>query len=292
MTLSLANLGSTGAGGAATPLAWAVAASVALHVAVIVGLPDLWTYSPAPATAPLNARLERGRARRAPPCGAGCRAARHRRARRPSGRPCDPVAKPTPRADRSERAARADAGDRRAGDRADEPAGADRARPRARRAARRSRGTASPTLAPRPGDDALDLGSLAQYRLALIGAAKRHRLLSGERRRARLAGTRDGAARHRRGRCGRRRAGAALERPRRARSAGAWRCCARRPRLTPLPPALRSREFSVDVPVLFELRGEGLRRGRAAPQAALAARTPPRGRRRGGCRCARRCAWL
>ena len=27
--------------------------------------------------------------------------------------------------------------------------------------------------------------------------------------------------------------------------------------LTPLPPALRSREFSVDVPVLFELRGEG-----------------------------------
>jgi len=27
--------------------------------------------------------------------------------------------------------------------------------------------------------------------------------------------------------------------------------------LTPLPPALRSRAFSVDVPVLFELRGEG-----------------------------------
>jgi TonB family protein len=27
--------------------------------------------------------------------------------------------------------------------------------------------------------------------------------------------------------------------------------------LTPLPPALRSREFTVEVPVLFELRGAG-----------------------------------
>jgi hypothetical protein len=96
MTLSLANLGSSGAGGAATPLAWAVAASVAIHLAVIVGLPDLWTYSPAPATAPLNARLERGvpdSAAHAAP------AAEPETPPRPAAEraPVRPLAKPTPR---------------------------------------------------------------------------------------------------------------------------------------------------------------------------------------------------
>jgi protein TonB len=113
-----------------------------------------------------------------------------------------------------------------------------------------------PTLAPRSGDEALDLGSLAQYRLALIGAAKRNRLYPEHaiergwqgRVEVRLSFGADGAV------------AAALVR----RSSGfdpldrqAVEMLRRAAALTPLPPALRSREFSVDVPVLFELRSAG-----------------------------------
>jgi protein TonB len=113
-----------------------------------------------------------------------------------------------------------------------------------------------PTLAPRPGDEALDLGSLAQFRLALIGSAKRHRLYPEHaiergwqgRVTVRLAFGADGAL------------AAALV----SRSSGhgpldrqAVEMLRKAAALTPLPPALRSREFAVEVPVLFELRGAG-----------------------------------
>jgi protein TonB len=253
MTLSLANLGSSGAGGASTPLAWAVAASVVLHVAVIVGLPDLWTYSSAPATAPLNARLQPG----VPASGApAAPAAVPETPPRPAAErvPVRPLANATPRADRSERAASvvpetvapvtAPANPPEQTALAPAPGAAGAA------------GRGEPTLAPRPGDDALDLGSLAQYRLALIGAAKHHRLYPESavergwqgRVTVRLAIDADGSV------------AAALVR----RSSGhgaldqqAVEMLRKAAGLTPLPPALRSREFSVDVPVLFELRGEG-----------------------------------
>jgi protein TonB len=253
MTLSLAHLGSSGAGGASTPLAWAVAASVVLHVAVIVGLPDLWTYSSAPATAPLNARLQRGVPANVAPAAP---AAEPESPPRPATEraPVRPLAKPTARADRSERAARVVPETVAP---ATEPSS-----PPERTALAPSPGAAGaaghgePTLAPRPGDDALDLGSLAQYRLALIGAAKHHRLYPESavergwqgRVTVRLDIDADGSV------------AAALVR----RSSGhgaldqqALEMLRKAAGLTPLPPALRSREFSVDVPVLFELRGEG-----------------------------------
>jgi len=253
MTLALANLGSSGAGGAATPLAWAVAASVAFHIAVIVGLPDLWTYSPAPATALLNARLQPG------VLASGAHAAPAAKSEPPpraatERAPVRPLAKPMPRADRSERAVRvmpetvapATAPTHPPEQTALAPASGAAGAP----------GQGEPTLAPRPGDDALDLGSLAQYRLALIGAAKRHRLYPESavergwqgRVTVRLAFDAGGAV------------AAALVR----RSSGygaldqqAVEMLRKAAGLTPLPPALRSRAFSVDVPVLFELRGEG-----------------------------------
>jgi len=253
MTLSLANLGSSGAGGASTPLAWAVAASVALHVAVIVGLPDLWTYSSAPATAPLNARLQPG----VPASGASAApAAAPATPPRPATErvPVSPLAKTMPRADRPARASLVAPATV-----APAIAPASPVEPMAPAPAAKAAGASGhgePTLAPRPGDDALDLGSLAQYRLALIGAAKHHRLYPESavergwqgRVTVRLAIDADGSV------------AAALVR----RSSGhgaldqqAVEMLRKAAGLTPLPPALRSREFSVDVPVLFELRGAG-----------------------------------
>jgi protein TonB len=253
MTLSLANLGSSGAGGASTPLAWAVAASVVLHVAVIVGLPDLWTYSSAPATAPLNARLQPG----VPASGASAApAAALTTPPRPAieRAPVSPLAKATPRADRPARASPVPPATVEPATAPASPVEAVAPAPAAKAAG--ASGQGEPTLAPRPGDDALDLGSLAQYRLALIGAAKHHRLYPESavergwqgRVTVRLAIDADGAV------------AAALVR----RSSGhgaldqqAVEMLRKAAGLTPLPPALRSREFSVDVPVLFELRGEG-----------------------------------
>ena len=220
---------------------------------MIVGLPDLWTYSSAPATAPLNARLQPG----VPASGApAAPAAVPETPPRPAieRAPVPPLAKATPRADRSERAARVVPETVAPAARPVNPPEQTALAPRQAQPAQP--GTGEPTLAPRPGDDALDLGSLAQYRLALIGAAKHHRLYPESavergwqgRVTVRLAIDADGSV------------AAALVR----RSSGhgaldrqAVEMLRKAAGLTPLPPALRSREFSVDVPVLFELRGEG-----------------------------------
>ncbi len=253
MTPALANLGSSGAGGASSPLAWAVAASVAFHVAVIAGLPDLWTYSPTPATALLNARLEPGTPASGAP--AAPAAEPETRARPATARAPEPArTKPTPRADRRDHASAVAPEALETAPAPTRPPEQAALTPAASTAG--ASGQGEPTLAPRPGDDALDLGSLAQYRLALIGAAKRHRLYPESavergwqgRVTVRLAFDADGSI------------AAALVR----RSSGhapldqqAVEMLRKAAALTPLPPALRSREFSVDVPVLFELRGEG-----------------------------------
>ncbi|HSD53096.1 MAG TPA: hypothetical protein VLC47_02990, partial [Burkholderiales bacterium] len=171
MSASIADLGSSGASGASSPLAWAVTASIALHAALIAGIPELWNDSPAPATALLNARLEPGMPASAADAGPAVEPAKRPRPpveRAAAARPAKsvpsterrdetrhdvaPTREPAPPAAPSEQAALPSA------------AGAG--------------GTSSgePTLAPHPGDDAPDLGSIAQFRLALIGAAKRHRL--------------------------------------------------------------------------------------------------------------------
>lgn len=253
MTLSLANLGSSGAGGASSPLAWAVAASVVLHVALIAGLPDLWTVSPTPATVLLNARLESG----TPASGAHAALAAEPETRaRPAAEraPERARAKPTSPADRPEHASRVV---RETFELATAPASPPEQAALAPAAgATSASGHGEPALAPRSGDDALDLGSLAQYRLALIGAAKRHRLYPESavergwqgRVTVRLAFDADGSI--------------AVALVQRSSGYGALdqqavEMLRKAAALTPLPPALRSREFSVDVPVLFELRGEG-----------------------------------
>ncbi len=251
MTLSFGP-SSSGAGGASSPIAWALAASVALHVAVLAGLPELWAHpSPAPATAPLNARLEPG------PVAAPAAAPEAEvppAAERP---PPQPIAKRQPRADRPDAVRRAmPEASAPAAPAAPPPSPAQQAPLASTASAAQATGAGEPTLAPRAGDEALDLGSLAQFRLALIGAAKRYRLYPESavergwhgRVTVRLAFDADGAV------------AAALVR----RSSGygpldeqAVAMLRKAAALTPLPPALRSREFSVDVPVLFELRGQG-----------------------------------
>jgi protein TonB len=264
MTLSLAGVGGTS--GASSPLAWAFTASVALHLAFIAGLPDWWTHSPAPATASLNARLDPG----LPPGGADAmfaaepvarvapeRAAPPReRSERPlrQSAPVKQAATTLPIATRRPQALQHDIAE------TAEPVAPES--PRQHAAAARAAGPAGalvdgePTLAPRSGDEALDLGSLAQYRRALIGAAKRNRFYPEHaiergwqgRVDVRLSFGADGgiaAARVRRSSGFDPLDRQALEMLRKAAA------------LTPVPPALQSREFSVDVPVVFELKGAG-----------------------------------
>jgi protein TonB len=251
MSASIADLGSSGASGASSPLAWAVTASIALHAALIAGIPEVWNYSPAPATALLNARLEPGM----PASTADAD---------PAGEPAKQPRPPVERAAAPRPAKSAPAAERRDETRHDVTQTREPATPAAppQQAALQSTtgagGTSSgePTLAPHPGDEAPDLGSIAQFRLALIGAAKRHRLYPESavergwqgRVTVRLEFGSDGTLAE------------ALVR----RSSGhgsldrqAVEMLRKAAALTPLPPALRSREFSVEVPVLFELRGEG-----------------------------------
>jgi len=260
---SIANAGGSGTGGLSSPLVFAVAASATLHVALLAGLPDLWTYSPTPATAPLNARIERGMPAPATPNPAPPAlpvpqpAAAAPAAPRPPAKSHQPAARPAVVAAPPPRESEAVA----APARDPEPplAAAAPAAPApaaAAPAAGRPPAVGEPTAAPRPGDDAPDLGSLAQFRMALIGTARRYRLYPESavergwhgRVTVRLAFGADGAL------------AAALVR----RSSGydaldeqALDMLRRAAALTPVPPALRSRGFAVDVPVVFELRGAG-----------------------------------
>jgi protein TonB len=257
----LADLTGPGAGSGSSPLAWALGVSVALHAALIAGLPDLATYSPTPMSAPLNARIEPGvpagelpvpvsdaLPRRTSPAVVTpppVRAPETQppRPRRSAAVARAPVARPDPRMDIVDAPA--------------EPRPAPAVAVSAAAPGLSGAGGASgePTLAPRAGDEALDYGSLAQYRLALIGTAKRHRLYPAYaiergwhgRVEVRLAIGADGglAAAQVRASSGHRVLdGQALEMLRKASE------------LTPLPPALRDREFTVDVPVVFELLAE------------------------------------
>jgi len=244
------------------PLIPALAASVVLHAALLVGLPDLRTYSERPATAPLNARLVPGAPAAIPEPPAA--------APPPERRP-EPLARATP-ARRPATAARIPAAIAPA-ERVEPPlpaavtpAPSPAAEPAAAAAAS-IRGAAGgrdappalalgqPTLAPRAGDDALEAGSLAQYRLALIGAAKRlkhypaqaiDRGVEGRVNVRLVVGADGGPATV----TVRRSSGhevldrQAVETIRRAAAA------------TPVPPALQDREIVVEIPLLYELKTE------------------------------------
>lgn len=258
---SLANLSWSGTSAMSNPLTLALAVSLALHAALIAGLPDLWTYSPRPATAPLNARIEAGTpAGEAPAMVRDESVSRIPPAERPPPKPAARKPSPMVVADTGVAAtplAPAQVSSPNASPTAEAPA---ESPPPVRVAvavgASGPGGAAGePTLAPRAGDEALDYGSLAQYRLALIVTAKRHRLYPSYavergwhgRVGVRLAIGADGelAVANVYSSSGHTVLDAqALEMLRRAKA------------LTPLPPALRNREFTVDVPVVFELKGE------------------------------------
>jgi periplasmic protein TonB len=196
---------------ASSPLLAALVASVALHAALVAGLPDFRTYSARPATAPLNARLA------------------------PAGRVAavsEPAAVAMPSADRR---------------------ASERATPAPSPAAEPVLALGTPTLAPRPGADALEAGSLAQYRLALIGAAKRLKQYPAQaidgglegRVDVRLVIGGDGAP-----------AAVVVKRSSRHEvlDREAIETLRRASAETPIPPALRNRDIVVEIPLLYELK--------------------------------------
>jgi protein TonB len=241
-------------------LAPAVAVSVALHVAVLAGVPDPANYSVDAPLAPLNARLapaavppqaqapastatpvEREQARVAQPRAAS---QEPRRAAPPPRAAPSPLAAPAPAhpVTRDETAV------------AVAPDVPVNAAPVVA-AARAEPGAASgePAVVPRAAPDAIDPGSLGQYRLALLGAARRHKLYPEAARERGWEGrvavelviAADGslAAAHVKHSSGH----GVLDRE-------ALEMLRRAAALTPVPPSLQGREFRVDVPVLFELR--------------------------------------
>ncbi len=169
----------------------ALVVSLTLHVALLAGLPDLWTLAPVPAAAPLEARIEPAAGEPAetpatpvaPAAGAPVASAVARGIAPPRVRALE---RPTPRPPRPEPAAES-APDAPAAESApDAPAEPPRAsgveRPPAIEPARSGAAQsdlplalagADPTLPPGPGDGASDLDALAQYRHALAGAARR-----------------------------------------------------------------------------------------------------------------------
>jgi len=245
------------------PLWPAVAASIALHAAVLAGLPDFWTPPEPQIAVSLDARLEPGpqvatpttTVAPAPPT-----AATHD--------VIPPRARSTaPRAARAPREVPVTLPDRIARSEPARPAEPPVAAPVNSVAVSDSPAAAPPiadpapaaataALAPRPGDGADDPGSLAQYRLALIAAAKRHKLYPSQaiargwqgRVEVRLMVGADGAL-----------SGASVKR-----SSGhdmldqqSLDMLRKAHALTPIPPALRGRDFAVEIPVVYELKTEG-----------------------------------
>lgn len=241
------------------PLRAALAASITLHAAVLAGLPDLWTYSEQAVAAPLIARLEPAAPPRddaAPPRAAVAASEPDaKKARRAAAQPPPPPSAPS---------ALAKTVPPMAAPQAEEPgakkpvsfASAPASAPAAASDAGAAGASVSPQVAPRAGEDALDLRSVARYRLALIGAAKQYKLYPPDaidrgwegRVDVRLVIGPDGELT------------LALVK----RSSGhelldrhAVTMMQKATSLTPIPPALRNREFAVEVPVLFELKSEG-----------------------------------
>lgn len=243
--------GATLEGAVSGPLAPALAVSVALHAAVLAGLPDLWTFADPPVPSPLTAWLAPG----AQPAGAAAPAptgapehATPLLGRRPSGAKL--AASNAPPASPGEVPALVAAPaveESTAGERVNVATAAPKAE------AVPAPGAATEAPAASVGEGSPDPGSLAQYRLALIGVAKEHKTyppraidhgLEGRVDVRLVVGAGGGPARVLVQRSSRHDVldREALELLRKAAA------------LTPVPPALRDREFAVDVPVVYELK--------------------------------------
>ena len=244
------------------PLWPAVAASIALHAAVLAGLPDFWIPPEPQIAVPLNARLEAGPPLALPTEPVSVEPASTKRdAPAPRPRSTAPRATPVAREvpvtlpDRIAPSEPARPREPTSGAPVNSAAASD-SPSAAPQTADPAPAAAVAALAPQPGDGADDPGSLAQYRLALIGAAKRHKLYPSQaiargwegRVEIRLLIAADGAL-----------SGASVKR-----SSGhdmldrqSLDMLRKAHALTPIPPALRGRDFVVEIPVVYELKTEG-----------------------------------
>ena len=248
----------TGPGAGIAQLWPALAASIALHAVLLAGFPDVWTFpEPPQIVARLTAWIEPGLTPAAvppaPPAPAATPAVAAAREKAPR-----PVVAPLPRKpqDETRESSTPVQAPRVQQPPAVEPATVAAASPSGAAASGEGARPAAPaTPAPEAGEGAPDPGSLAQYRLALIGVAKRHKLYPSHAIDRGWQGRVDvrlviGANGEPAGTLVKRSSGhdllyrQALEMIRKAAA------------LTPVPPALRNREFAVDVPILFELKSE------------------------------------
>jgi periplasmic protein TonB len=250
--------GATLEGATSAPLAPALAASIALHAALLAGLPEVWTLSDPSAPPPLTAWLAPGV--QPAPIAEPASAEASTPAIKPAPQPRRAgVAKPPPTvrevASAVERNVPAPVAapivqatpEERVSVAASAPAAAPKSGPAPARA------ETSVALAAPAGEAPPDLGSLAQYRLALIGAASRHKpyppraIDRGWQGRVvlRLVISADGE----------------LARALVQRSSGhdvldrqALEMFRKAHAATPIPPALRNREFPLEVAVAYELK--------------------------------------
>ncbi len=252
--------GATLEGAASGPLVPALAASIALHAALLAGLPEVWTRSDPPVPPPLTAWLTPGI--QPAPIAEPAPAEAPTPAVKPAPRPRSAgAAKPPPTAREVAPAVERNVPapvaapiseappDQRMNTAANASAAAPKSGPAPAPAA-------APVAPPAPaGETPPDLGSLAQYRLALIGAASRHKpyppraIDRGWQGRVvlRLVIGADGE----------------LARARVRRSSGhdvldrqALEMFRKAHAITPIPPALRNREFPLEVAVAYELKDE------------------------------------
>ena len=248
--------GATLEGAVSGPLAPALAVSIALHAALLAGLPESRISDP-PTPSPLTAWLAPGvqPARIAEPAQTAAPKSAVEAAPRPrsAAKRAATMREVAPTIER-------DVPAQVAAPAVQEPMPAERVSVATSASALGPESGPAPapveTAVARPapaGEAPPDLGSLAQYRLALIGAAKRHKTypppaidrgLEGRVDVRLVIGT-DGA----------------LARVLVRRSSGhdvldrqALELMRTASGLTPVPPALRNREFAVEVPVLYELK--------------------------------------
>ncbi len=244
--------GATLEGAVSGPLAPALAVSIALHAAALAGLPDLWTFSEAPSPLPLTAWLVPGAAPQSaaePPRVDVAATAPRPRTARPAN-PALTVPKTAPDVGRDVPATPPAPREATSPERTNVAASAPTAGPGEAVSAPAEASGAAPALG---GETPTDVGSLAQYRMALISAASRHKpypsraIDRGWQGRVvlRLVIGADGGLAHA---LVQRSSGhevldrQALEMFRRAHAQ------------TPLPPALRNREFPLEVAVAYELK--------------------------------------
>jgi protein TonB len=252
-------LGGAADGTVSGSLAPALAISIALHAALLAGLPDLWTTFEPPAPPPLMAWLAPGAPLAHPPDAAPGEAPERppAAAARPRSIATPQAAPPPPATSDPERDAAAEIhAPRVSAPSAGEPGSVAAASPAGAAPETDSLSPPageSPARAAERGEAVPDLGTLAQYRLALIGAAKQQKRyppraidLGWEGRvDVRLVVGVDGA----------------LAELLVQRSSGhdlldrqALELMRKAAALTPVPPALANREFAVEVPVLYELK--------------------------------------